>query len=248
MELLISGNYTLPVLDRFKYLYGKNLYLQCDTSESPVNIVLPRISNIPHYDGVSIFINDLSENSGTNNITVICHEADKINGGENVVISQSGTGVCVRIVGKNDYKATGSGIGGGGSASALPYLVYAAFLTQSGTDAPVATIIENTLNIQANWTRVNTGYYRLVTGLDLPYNKTRIIPPESTIEPFVNSSNFPVFAVGTLQGGKTGNNFEIINLSTGFRDGSTGIITRVDDVINNQVGRAMVSIEIRLYE
>ncbi len=40
------------------------------------------------------------------------------------------------------------------------YLVYTALLTQSGTDAPVATILENTLGGTVVWTRYGTGYYK----------------------------------------------------------------------------------------
>lgn len=42
---------------------------------------------------------------------------------------------------------------------AAPYLVYAAFLTQSGTDAPVAAVLQNTLGVAVEWTREATGNY-----------------------------------------------------------------------------------------
>jgi len=40
----------------------------------------------------------------------------------------------------------------------LPYKVYTALLTQTGTDAPVATVLENTLG-DIVWSRVNVGVY-----------------------------------------------------------------------------------------
>lgn len=46
--------------------------------------------------------------------------------------------------------------GGGGGAS---YLVYTALLTQSGTDAPVATVLENTLGGTVVWTYYAPGVY-----------------------------------------------------------------------------------------
>ena len=46
---------------------------------------------------------------------------------------------------------------GGGTA---PYKVYTALLTQSGTDAPVATVLENTLGQNVIWTRVDIGDYK----------------------------------------------------------------------------------------
>jgi len=45
---------------------------------------------------------------------------------------------------------------GGGTA---PYKVYTALLTQTGTDAPVATVLENTLGGDVVWTRFQEGDY-----------------------------------------------------------------------------------------
>lgn len=44
----------------------------------------------------------------------------------------------------------------GGLAS---YLVYTALLTQTGTGAPVATVLENTLGVDLVWTRESAGSY-----------------------------------------------------------------------------------------
>ena len=51
------------------------------------------------------------------------------------------------------WKLLSGGSGGGGSS----YLVYTALLTQSGTDAPVATVLENTLGGTVVWTQLATG-------------------------------------------------------------------------------------------
>ena len=40
-----------------------------------------------------------------------------------------------------------------------PYKVYTALLTQTGTDAPVATVLENTLGGEVVWTYGSTGVY-----------------------------------------------------------------------------------------
>ena len=45
-------------------------------------------------------------------------------------------------------------IGGGSS-----YLVYVALLTQTSTNAPVATVLQNTLGGTVVWTREDVGYY-----------------------------------------------------------------------------------------
>lgn len=54
----------------------------------------------------------------------------------------------------SDSIATVSG-GGGGSS----YLVYTALLSQSGTSAPTATVLENTLGGSITWVRNSTGDY-----------------------------------------------------------------------------------------
>lgn len=58
---------------------------------------------------------------------------------------------------------------GGGGAS---YLVYTALLTQSGTDAPVATVLENTLGGTVVWTRNDTGIYTGTLAGAFTENKT----------------------------------------------------------------------------
>jgi len=42
-------------------------------------------------------------------------------------------------------------------------LVYRALLTQTGTDAPIATVLENTLGGTVTWTSNSTGLYRGIT-------------------------------------------------------------------------------------
>jgi len=48
--------------------------------------------------------------------------------------------------------------GSGGS----PFKVYTALLTQTGTDAPVATVLENTLGGEVIWGRVGVGIYSAI--------------------------------------------------------------------------------------
>lgn len=43
-----------------------------------------------------------------------------------------------------------------------PYKVYSALLTQSGTNAPVATVLENTLGYGITWEYLNVGVYKAV--------------------------------------------------------------------------------------
>ena len=62
-----------------------------------------------------------------------------------------------------DLMVSGECVGCGGGAS---YLTYVARLTQSGTGAPVATVLENTLGVTPEWTCDGVGIYGLVFGLE----------------------------------------------------------------------------------
>jgi hypothetical protein len=64
-----------------------------------------------------------------------------------------------------------SGSGGSGAS----YLVYTALLNQSGTDAPVATVLENTLGSLGVWTRNGIGDYKMTAaGISFSAPKTAI--------------------------------------------------------------------------
>jgi hypothetical protein len=54
------------------------------------------------------------------------------------------------------------------------YKVYVAQLTQSGTDAPVATVLENTLGFVPNWQRSGSGVYGFDWSGDFFSNKAAI--------------------------------------------------------------------------
>jgi len=67
----------------------------------------------------------------------------------------------------SDSIATVSGGGGGAS-----YLVYTALLSQSGTDAPTATVLENTLGGTVVWTWEDVGFFRGTLTSAFPSAKT----------------------------------------------------------------------------
>ena len=75
--------------------------------------------------------------------------AATLDGTEPVVIIQDGLPVQTTTQDIAD-------LGGGGAAA---YLVYTALLSQSGTDAPVATVLENTLGGTVVWARSDVGVY-----------------------------------------------------------------------------------------
>jgi hypothetical protein len=65
--------------------------------------------------------------------------------------------------------------GDANSDATLGYKVYVALLTQTGTDAPVATILQNTLGVVPTWSYEGVGEYQLnQTGL-FTLNKTIVL-------------------------------------------------------------------------
>jgi hypothetical protein len=57
----------------------------------------------------------------------------------------------------------------GQTVGGLPYKVYTASLTQTGTDNPSAVVLENTLGFDVTWERVQKGVYTLTlpSGTDI---------------------------------------------------------------------------------
>lgn len=74
--------------------------------------------------------------------------AAALDGTESIVVMQDGVPV-------ESTTQDIADLGGGGAG----YLVYTALLTQSGTDAPVATVLENTLGGAVVWSYDSTGVY-----------------------------------------------------------------------------------------
>lgn len=77
------------------------------------------------------------------------------------------------------------------------YKVYTALLTQTGTDAPVATILENTLG-NIVWTRINPGQYMGTLAGAFTTNKT--VSPQFPALAFESNGTFtPISANGNPQ-------------------------------------------------
>lgn len=60
------------------------------------------------------------------------------------------------------------------------YLKYVALLTQTGTDAPVATVLENTLGGTVVWTYDSQGYYVGTLAGAFTVNKTTLLIANNT--------------------------------------------------------------------
>lgn len=74
--------------------------------------------------------------------------------------------------------ATGAnGATGATGGISLSYKVYSALLTQTGTSAPVATVLENTLGVTPTWNYDSQGNYYIETTSNVFFeNKTVLVP------------------------------------------------------------------------
>ncbi len=91
------------------------------------------------------------------------------------------------------------------------YKIYTALLTQSGTDAPVATVLENTLGYEPVFYRNATGYYR-------------VDPTTPLIAPTFNPSKVVMFiGHNTTSNAGNYNSLEYLGLDPG--DGTVNVVT-----------------------
>lgn len=88
----------------------------------------------------------------------------------NVLVTDPGIAVTIEsnVI---DVEVTG-GRGPAGVAPTPSYLVYTALLTQTGTSAPVATVLENTLGGVPVWSYQGVGNYRATLSGVFTLNKT----------------------------------------------------------------------------
>lgn len=68
--MAISGTYNLVANPIWKNLVLQEIYLECDTTLAPVTINLFPISDLGRFWNVKIYVTDVSNNAGTNPITI----------------------------------------------------------------------------------------------------------------------------------------------------------------------------------
>lgn len=88
------------------------------------------------------------------------------------------------------------------SGDSRPYKVYTALVSQSETNDPIATVLENTLGGTVVWTRQDIGYYRAnLTGAFVDSQKVGISgvldSTSSRISAYVNDENSVEFYSST---------------------------------------------------
>lgn len=110
------------------------------------------------------------------------------------------------------------------------YKVYTALLSQSGTDAPIATVLENTLGGTVVWSREDIGnYYGTFSGIS---SETTTITVGTSTSSF---QNVPVLILTSVSNG-------YVEVGTSEIDLTAGEFNAIDEELNSNL------IEIRIYE
>jgi hypothetical protein len=95
------------------------------------------------------------------------------------------------------------------TSSAASYLVYTALLSQSGTDAPVATVLENTLGQTITWTRSALGRYDGTFSSGYDASKIFLYP--------LDNQGWVAMPVYTSSGGDIGDHYYTFTASSGTK-------------------------------
>jgi hypothetical protein len=91
--------------------------------------------------------------------------------------------------------------------SAIPdYKVYKALLTQSGSSAPTATVLKNTLGGTVVWSYLNTGNYLATLSNGFPVNSTGMLIQRDTDNFIFNGGDDSSISVLTKSSGVNSNN------------------------------------------
>lgn len=111
--MLISGTYDLVAQPIWRNLVLQEIYLECDTTLATVTINLFPISDLGRFWNVKLYITDVSNNAGTNPITINAGSSgvplvsDTINrqGLTNFAIDYNGGDVVLFVVSENKWSA-----------------------------------------------------------------------------------------------------------------------------------------------
>jgi len=121
------------------------------------------------------------------------------------------------------------------SGGGLNYNVYTAILTQAGTGAPTATVLENTLSGTIVWSRTAAGDYRGTLAGEFDYNNTIIMGlTRNDIAAFFPANH--IFTAGVLDA-----NTIYLGTHTTSVSGVDVVKTAKDDLLLS------IPIEIRVY-
>ena len=112
--MVITGNYNLKADSNWKLLQLQEVYLQCDTTLSPVTINLFEIAELNRFWNVKIYVSDYGNNSSTNNIVINSFVGDTIDesGLSQVTIENDGSSIVLQVVDETKWIASDSIIKG----------------------------------------------------------------------------------------------------------------------------------------
>ena len=215
------GNSNIVDTNNEYYFENTNGRLTFGTSLSETYI-FSTTTSFTSFKKLKIISNNLFFNDGTTDLfsflsngralfnTIVDNGVDKVQ--VNGTISASPATTANQVVVKSQL-----------DAAARPYKVYTALLSQTGTNAPTAIILENTTGETPILYRVNVGVYQV--SLTAPQSKTFVLSTPA--------SNY-IFQHISVAGGGTA-----VNISTASLVGST--ITPTDGLLQR------TPIEIRIY-
>lgn len=105
MQLIISGNYTLVVDPSWRSQPLESIRLLCNTAIGPVNVTLPKVSDLQGFWNPKIFIVDHSNNASVNNITILPAPAsgDTIDGAPSSIINTNKASAEVQVADDNNW-------------------------------------------------------------------------------------------------------------------------------------------------
>ena len=223
-----NSPFLLPLSDgATKSLPLQDVKILVDTSQGAVTILLPATSNFP-VQNVKLFIIDISGNAGTNNITITASGGEVINNLNSYTINTDLGFARVYIGSGGQWTATGASVG-----QVTAYKVYTALLTQTGTNAPVATVLENTIG-DIVWTRVDVGEYLATLSNAFTIGKTFV---QVNLSTYVNGKELFYVNANGENGGTGFNVSDVSNIGLI----STSSNQYIDDIL------LATFIEIRVY-
>jgi hypothetical protein len=169
----------------------------------------------------------------------------------NVPVNSSGSySVLVKDATGNVQTVASSSFSGGGTTYTPSYKVYSATFTQTGTNAPVVTVLENTLGVTITWTRVATGQYRATFSSGTFLNaKTAFLCPSTvyhtyTSDGLAHMDNIQMSIPASMF--TTGDNYNGFEVQTHSADCADLVATDgISD--NNGQPAPKITIEVRVY-
>lgn len=132
---MITGTYNLAVDPQWRNLQLQEVFLECDTTLAPVTINLFEIADLNRFYNVKLIISDVSNNAGTNNITINASGSDIIDSDttNQIVLNSNGESLALQVASEQQWMAieSVSGSGGGVSEFKQATLPSPSYVTQS---------------------------------------------------------------------------------------------------------------------